>query len=43
MGMDLDRSRFLDDAFGQARFRKNWADTLPRMQHWLAKDERRAA
>ncbi len=33
----------LYDAFGQARFGKNWADTLPRMQRWLAKDERRAA
>ena len=33
----------LYDAFGQARFGKNWADTLPRMQRWLARDERRAA
>ena len=30
------------DAFGQQRFSKGWADTLPRMQKWLAKEERRA-
>ena len=33
----------LYDVFGQTRFGKNWADTLPRMQRWLARDERRAA
>ncbi len=30
------------DAFGQQRFTKGWAETLPRMQKWLAKEERRA-
>jgi len=31
------------DAFGQQRFGKAWADTLPRIQKWLAKEERRPA
>jgi len=33
----------LYDAFGQHRFGKQWSDTLPRMQKWLAREERRAA
>ena len=34
----------LYDAFGQARFGKQWSDTLPRMQKWLSRtEERRAA
>jgi hypothetical protein len=33
----------LYDAFGQQRLGKGWADTLPRMQRWLAREERRAA
>ncbi len=34
----------LYDAFGQQRFGKGWADTLPRMQRWLTRgEERRAA
>lgn len=33
----------LYDAFGQQRLGHGWADTLPRMQRWLARDERRAA
>ena len=31
----------LYDAFGRQRFGKGWAETLPRMQRWLAKEERR--
>ncbi len=31
------------DAFGQKRFGQEWADTLPRMQRWLSREERRAA
>ena len=33
----------LYDAFGRQRFGKQWSDTLPRMQKWLAREERRAA
>lgn len=33
----------LYDAFGQRRFGPEWADTLPRMQRWLSREERRAA
>ncbi len=33
----------LYDAFGTQRFGKQWSDTLPRMQKWLAREERRAA
>jgi len=33
----------LYESFGRQRFGSGWADTLPRMQKWLAKDERRAA
>ena len=33
----------LYDAFGQQRFGPPWADTLPRMQRWLSREERRAA
>jgi hypothetical protein len=33
----------LYDAFGQQRLGKGWADTLPRMQRWLTREERRAA
>jgi hypothetical protein len=33
----------LYDAFGHQRLGKGWADTLPRMQRWLAREERRAA
>jgi hypothetical protein len=33
----------LYDAFGQARFGKEWVDTLSRMQRWLSREERRAA
>ena len=32
----------LYDAFGRERFGKNWVDILPRMQRWLAREERRA-
>ena len=32
----------LYDAFGRERFGKGWAETLPRMQRWLAREERRA-
>ncbi len=31
------------DAFGKVRFGKGWSETLPRIQKWLARDERRAA
>ncbi len=31
------------DQFGQQRFANQWTTTLPRMQKWLAKEERRAA
>jgi len=33
----------LYELFGRQRFGSPWADTLPRMQKWLARDERRAA
>lgn len=33
----------LYDAFGQQRFGKGWADTLPRMQRWLTRGEDRRA
>lgn len=33
----------LYDAFGRQRFGPPWSDTLPRMQRWLAREERRAA
>ena len=33
----------LYDAFGQQRFGPPWADTLPRIQRWLSREERRAA
>ncbi len=33
----------LYDVFGRQRFGKAWAETLPRMQRWLAREERRAA
>jgi hypothetical protein len=33
----------LYDAFGQTRFGSKWADTLPRIQKWLSRDDRRAA
>lgn len=33
----------LYDAFGHQRFGPGWADTLPRMQRWLTREERRAA
>jgi hypothetical protein len=33
----------LYDAFSQARFGKDWTQTLPQMQKWLAKEERKAA
>jgi hypothetical protein len=33
----------LYDAFGRQRFGKQWSDTLPRMQKWLAREERRSA
>jgi hypothetical protein len=33
----------LYDAFGQARFSKKWAETLPSMQKWLSRTERQAA
>ena len=32
----------LYDAFGRERFGKGWAETLPRMQRWLSREERRA-
>ncbi|MGL4422200.1 MAG: hypothetical protein ACRCZF_16140, partial [Gemmataceae bacterium] len=31
------------EAFGVVRFGPKWAETLTRIQRWLAKDERRAA
>jgi hypothetical protein len=31
------------DAFGQQRLGKEWTDTLPKMQRWLAREERKAA
>jgi hypothetical protein len=31
------------DAFGRQRFGPGWAETLPRVQKWLAREERRAA
>jgi hypothetical protein len=31
------------DAFGQQRLGKQWTDTLPKMQRWLAQGERKAA
>ena len=33
----------LYDAFGRVRFGAEWAGVLPRMQRWLAREERRAA
>lgn len=33
----------LYDAFGRQRLGKDWQDTLPKMQRWLAREERRAA
>lgn len=33
----------LYDAFGRVRFGGEWATVLPRMQRWLAREERRAA
>jgi hypothetical protein len=33
----------LYDAFGQQRLSKDWSDTLPKMQKWLTREERRAA
>jgi hypothetical protein len=33
----------LYDAFGRVRFGPEWATILPRMQRWLAREERRAA
>jgi hypothetical protein len=33
----------LYDAFGQDRLGKQWKDTLPNMQKWLTREERRAA
>ena len=33
----------LYDAFGQQRLSKEWSDTLPKMQKWLTREERRAA
>lgn len=33
----------LYDAFGQQRLGKQWTDTLPKMQRWLAQPERKAA
>ena len=33
----------LYDAFGQRRLSKDWSDTLPKMQKWLTREERRAA
>jgi hypothetical protein len=33
----------LYDAFGRSRHSNDWSKTLPRMQKWLAKEERRAA
>jgi hypothetical protein len=31
------------DAFGQKRFGAEWQALLPKMQRWLAREERRAA
>ena len=33
----------LYDAFGKQRFGNEWSSVLPRMQRWLAREERRAA
>jgi hypothetical protein len=38
----LETLDLLYDAFSVVRFGKGWADTLPRIQKWLARDERKA-